>query len=90
MDIPHAAQLAFKNKLAIKASNKVGCYHCKKIYEAKEVTQFTDKGETAICPKCGIDAVLGDAAVTLDEQVLQHMSGYWFGVIKPESKSFKL
>ena len=36
----------------------VGCYHCCKIYKEAEIEEWTDRGKTAICPKCNIDSVI--------------------------------
>lgn len=35
----------------------VGCFYCMKIYKYSEIKDFVDRGQTAVCPKCGIDAV---------------------------------
>jgi hypothetical protein len=34
-----------------------GCFYCKQFFEFDDIEEFVDRG-TAICPKCGIDAVL--------------------------------
>jgi hypothetical protein len=37
------------------------------------------RGQTALCPKCGIDSVLGDACgYPLTEDLLSRMHQYWF------------
>ena len=33
------------------------CFYCGKRFNPKEIKEWTDKGQTAICPHCGIDAV---------------------------------
>jgi hypothetical protein len=42
-----------------------GCFYCLETFPAEEVEEYVDKfcGEciTALCPRCGIDAVLPDA-----------------------------
>jgi len=35
-------------------------------------------GETAICPKCNIDAVLSDKYPIFDKKFLSAMKKYWF------------
>ena len=38
------------------------------------------QGQTAICPRCGIDAVIGDkSAVDVSDDFLVRMHKYWFG-----------
>ena len=44
--------------LPIKSSKLVGCFHCKFIYPPKDIMEWTDSDTTAICPHCGVDAVL--------------------------------
>lgn len=37
------------------------------------------EGETALCPYCGIDAVIGDGCgLTLDEKILKELNKIWF------------
>ena len=35
-----------------------GCFHCLQVYEATEVIDWIDDGETPLCPLCGVDAVM--------------------------------
>ena len=35
-----------------------GCFHCLQVFEAIEVVDWEDDGETPLCPKCGVDAVM--------------------------------
>lgn len=90
-----AAMNAFKNKSIIDFSTYAGCYHCLAIFEAKEINQYTDSGKTAICPKCGIDTVLGDSCMKIDATALKEINDFWFtkkSVVKKEEpkKDFKL
>ena len=40
-----------------------GCFHCLKIFSPSEITSWLEEGSgTAICPYCGIDAVIGESA----------------------------
>jgi hypothetical protein len=40
---------------------------------------FTDWGETALCPYCGIDSVIGDASkIPLSEELLHEMYVHFF------------
>lgn len=69
-----APRYAFQNRQDVQRSEKVGCWHCIQIYNANEVKDYTDNGETAICPKCGIDAVLPTADLELTEEILQKIN----------------
>lgn len=35
-----------------------GCFHCLRVYDATEVIDWIDDGETPLCPHCGVDAVM--------------------------------
>lgn len=37
-----------------------GCYACCTIFPSSEVLEFLEAPERAICPRCGVDAVLLD------------------------------
>jgi hypothetical protein len=79
MRIQEAPRLSMKNKASIASSKKAGCYHCLNIFDAVEIKTYTDKNQTAICPKCGIDSILGDADIKISAQLLKEIKSYWFG-----------
>lgn len=69
----------FKNKSLLSISRNAGCYHCCKIFKADEVKEFTDEGETALCPICKVDAIIFDCiGYELTESNLQKSYKYWF------------
>jgi len=40
---------------------------------------WTDTGETAICPRCSIDSVIGDASgLPVTKEFLKEMNKHWF------------
>ena len=61
-----------------------GCFHCCEIYSPKLIDEWVDEdeagiGQTAMCPKCGIDSVIsvsGNVAESTD--LLKRMQQYWF------------
>lgn len=53
----------------------VCCFYCLQNYKPKEIKEWCDKGETALCPKCGIDAVL---PFHMGTEALQEMHDRWF------------
>ena len=67
-----------ENKQQVLASQTCRCAHCLATFSGAEVTEFTYKGKTAICPNCGEDAVLPDCVEGLDDQLLQEIHDYWF------------
>ena len=48
------------NRDALKLHGRAGCFCCLKIFPASEVIYFVCDGDTAQCPKCGIDSVIVD------------------------------
>ena len=67
-----------ENKKQVLASQTCRCANCLATFSGAEVTEFTDKGKTAVCPKCGVEAVLPDCVEGLDDQLLQEIHDYWF------------
>lgn len=75
------------NKTVIEKSQLAGCYYCCCTFQASEVYEYVDENDdTALCPKCGIDTVLGDATglPITNQQYLEAIHQYGFG--KPFSK----
>ena len=68
----------------ILASEQCGCFHCLQVFSPKTIKEWIDEGdgnETALCPKCGIDSVIGSAAgFPLTNDFLSEMNRVWFGV----------
>lgn len=68
------------NKEEILASENCVCFYCAAHFKPAEIVKWVDKGgETALCPECGIDAVIGDkSGLDIDENMAE-MYEYWFG-----------
>ena len=62
----------------VEASSEAGCFYCLETFLPSEIEEWCDEGQTALCPKCGIDSVIGNAAVGLSNQFLAEMHCYWF------------
>ena len=72
-------------------SAAAGCFHCSAIFAPSEIVEWIDEppapksgavtasGETALCPRCGIDAVLPSATVALSPELLAQMAHHYFG-----------
>ena len=77
-----AGRASFRNWSNVKRSELCGCYHCCRIFSSSEVTECIPDNDltTAVCPHCGIDAVLGDASgIPLQKDILEELRAYWFG-----------
>jgi len=73
------------HKQELRESDFCGCFNCVEIYVFEDIEWWTDRdvnddGQTAICPKCGIDSVIGDASgFPINEGFLRGMNKRWFG-----------
>jgi HEAT repeat protein len=83
--IRDAHKHSIKHRQEIVSSTRCGCFYCCRRFAPSEISIWTDndsrgEGQTALCPKCGIDSVIGDQSgyeITVDFLLL--MRGYWFG-----------
>jgi hypothetical protein len=67
----------------ILASRVCGCFYCRSIFPPTEIKNWVDppgaEGSTALCPRCGIDSVLGDrSGFPITPEFLETMNRYWF------------
>lgn len=74
-------------------SERAGCFFCLSIFPPDAIREWIDEpdtavgasgapgpaGVTALCPRCGIDAVLPSAAVAIDADLLREMAVHYFG-----------
>lgn len=67
------------NKRLVEASDKCYCFYCKSTMDARDIEEYIDSEQTALCPKCGIDAILPDRIdEPIDDNILSEMNTYWF------------
>lgn len=79
------------NRAELEASGICGCCYCLDIFSPDEVTTFTGADisafdnpdatfvETAVCPRCGSEALLGDkSGYAITPQFLGRMHQAWF------------
>lgn len=80
-DVERAHKHSFQSRLELESSSLVGCFYCLAVYPPAAIHRWTDDGVTAICPECGIDSVIGDAAgYPLTKRFLGAMNDRWFGM----------
>lgn len=79
MSINQFPIIAMKNKRMLQMCQNAGCFHCLNLFQISEIKDYTDNGETAICPKCQIDSVVGDqCGFVLNEQILKNANNFWY------------
>ena len=71
-----------RHRPAIEASSRCGCFYCRAVFAPAEVAEWIDEpggGQTALCPRCGIDSVVGSASgVPITAAFLRAMHARWF------------
>jgi len=65
------------------SSEVCGCFFCKDIFPPGEIDCWVDVqdnvGQTALCPYCGIDSVIGsNAGYPITAEFLTQMRVHWF------------
>jgi hypothetical protein len=69
----------------VEESERCGCFHCLATFPPATIDEWVDKddtgvGQTAMCPVCDIDSVIGSAAgFPLTREFLARMQRHWFG-----------
>jgi hypothetical protein len=83
-DVKAAHTHSSNHRAEITASALCGCFYCCASFAAAEVLDWVDEdqtgvGQTALCPKCGIDSVIGDqSGFPISEEFLANMKAHWF------------
>lgn len=74
-----AHRYSIRHRAQLEASEACGCFYCLRTYPPMAIEEWTDDGDTALCPKCGIDAVIGDACgAPVTRDFLREMKSVWF------------
>lgn len=81
-DIIEAHEHSINHRQEIEASKLCGCFDCLYTFSPSEITEWITSGpgdEFAMCPRCGIDSVIGDASgYPITDKFLREMNKYWF------------
>ena len=82
-DLDQAQFASFYNRNSIQSSQRAGCFACGHLFDAAQVVDWLDEQyeqqASAVCPRCGVTAVIGDAAgYPIDEDFMAAMHACWF------------
>lgn len=80
-DLVRAHKHSSGHKPEVQSSRICGCFYCSATFPPDEILEWVGRhSDTALCPKCGIDAVLGDRSgwPVSDRRFLKRMSDRWF------------
>ncbi|MCI0692569.1 cytoplasmic protein [candidate division KSB1 bacterium] len=72
-----------RHRKEILASENCGCFYCLRIFPPAEIEDWIDDDDTALCPKCGIDSVIGSqSGFPITKRFLRKMHDHWFSIVK--------
>ncbi|MDQ3369672.1 MAG: hypothetical protein M3680_29980 [Myxococcota bacterium] len=75
-----AMKHASNHREELVGSTRCACFFCFRSFGSGDITSWIDKNQTALCPKCGIDSVVGTGSGhTLDDRFLRKMHQFHFG-----------
>ena len=82
-DIIRAHRHSIRHREKVLASERCGCFYCCAIFQASEIEEWIDEwegiGQTAMCPRCGIDSVLGsECGYPITGEFLGAIKKHWF------------
>jgi hypothetical protein len=79
LDLEAAHKLSNVHRSSLEQSDICGCFYCLDTYQHDEIEEWIDRDLTALCPKCGIDSVLGSASgLPITKEFLKKMQDRWF------------
>ncbi len=57
-EIEQFPKLSSRNRAEISKTSTCGCYFCIRFCDTRDIVEWADAGETALCPHCGVDALI--------------------------------
>lgn len=70
---------ASKHRVELEASEKCACFFCFRKFATADIKAWIDASQTALCPGCGTDSVLGSASGhSLSDGFLRKMHQHYF------------
>ncbi|MEC7525584.1 MAG: cytoplasmic protein [Myxococcota bacterium] len=78
VDIVNAHTWCDAHREVLRRSAACGCFSCAQIYSFDAIEEWIGS-DTALCPKCGIDAVIGSASgYPIETDFLRRMRDHFF------------
>jgi hypothetical protein len=68
-----------QNRAELERSELCGCFYCMTIFRRTEIVEWIDDGQSAMCPYCPVDSVIGSASgYPITKEFLERMHAHWF------------
>ena len=68
-----------RHRSELEASGHCACFFCFKKFATTEIKAWVDGNETALCPHCGLDSVLGSGTDhRIDDTFLRKMHQHYY------------
>ncbi len=82
-DYVRAHRHSIKHREEILASDLCGCFYCLEVFPPSTIGTWVDMsndaGQTALCPHCSVDSVIGSkSGYSLTDEFLRRMHTHWF------------
>lgn len=80
LDVERAHYFSLYNRKTLEKDKLCGCFDCVKVFSPSEIQEYVeeDPDDTAICPYCGTDSVIGESSgFPITEDFLMRMHRRW-------------
>lgn len=68
-----------RHRSELQDSELCGCFYCLSMFPPGRIKEWIDDDQTALCPDCSIDSVIGSASpYPITHDFLQRMHDHWF------------
>jgi len=87
-EMNHLHARGFRHRAEVARSTECACFYCRERFSPNEIREWVDKNETALCPRCGIDSVIGDGGKVegrVTDETLAEMRVVYFDTPAPGS-----
>ena len=64
---------ASRHRVELEASDRCACFFCFRKFVVADIKKWVDGEQTALCPHCGLDSVLGASGCRIDDPFLRKM-----------------
>jgi hypothetical protein len=76
---------SIRNRDELLRSASCGCFFCLAVFTPGEIADWADEkdgSQTALCPRCRIDSVIGsESGYPITREFLERMEAHWFGLL---------